>query len=357
MIDVELRGVTKRFGETIAVDDVSLEVRTGEFLSLLGPSGCGKTTTLRLIAGFEEPEKGEILIRGEVVNEKPPQMRNTAMVFQKYALFPHKRVFDNVAFGLKYRKEKLSKKEIESRVEEALNLVRLSGYQRRYPHQLSGGEQQRVAMARAIVVEPDVLLLDEPLSNLDYKLRLQMRVELRQLQEKLGMTAMYVTHDQEEAFTMSDRTALMNKGRIEVVGTPREVYETPQTAFVAEFIGVPNIFHGKISLMKDDKMVIATDVGLDLYSFYQSGFAEGENVEAVVRAEKIKLSDPRKQSFNNSFIGKIVFVSFLGSKIEYKCAVGDKVLTVIYTGPVTYERNDQVRVEWNDSDCVVVPRK
>src|SRR5688572_22624951 len=236
--DVELRGVTKRFDDVVAVDDIDLSVRKGEFLSLLGPSGCGKTTTLRLIAGFEQPDEGEILIAGEEVAGLPPYKRDVNTVFQSYALFPHLNVLHNVAYGLKQRG--LRKTVREEKAREALSLVRLSELGQRKPRQLSGGQQQRVALARALVMEPKVLLLDEPLGALDLKVRRQLQIELKRIQETVGVTFIYVTHDQEEALAMSDRVAVMNDGRVEQVGTPREIYDHPASPFVADFIGETN---------------------------------------------------------------------------------------------------------------------
>jgi spermidine/putrescine transport system ATP-binding protein len=241
---VELREVSKRFGEVEAVHQVSLQIREGEFFSLLGPSGCGKTTTLRMIAGFERPDAGEILIRGQRMNEVPPFHRPVNTVFQHYALFPHMTVFENVAFGLEMKR--LPREEIRRRVAEALRLVRLTGLENRYPRQLSGGQQQRVALARALVNRPAVLLLDEPLGALDLKLRKEMQLELKNLQHQVGITFIYVTHDQEEAMTMSDRIAVMNQGRVLQVGTPVEIYERPATRFVADFIGETNFLEGRL---------------------------------------------------------------------------------------------------------------
>ena len=245
MSDVELRGVTKTFGRVRAMDAVDLEVRKGEFLSLLGPSGSGKTTTLRVIAGLVEPTAGEVLIGGRVMTQVPVHRRNLAMVFQNYALFPHLSVFENVAFGLEMRR--MSRTEVTRRVADALALVRLPGFEARYPQQLSGGQRQRVALARAIVVQPSVLLLDEPLGALDKKLRESMQVELKALQRTLGVTTIFVTHDQEEALTLSDRVAVMNDGRIEQLDTPVEVYERPRTRFVSDFIGVSNFLEGEVT--------------------------------------------------------------------------------------------------------------
>jgi spermidine/putrescine transport system ATP-binding protein len=237
--DVQLRKLSKHFDDAVAVDAIDATIRAGEFFSLLGPSGCGKTTTLRMIAGFERPTSGEILLDGSDVAQVPPHRRNVHTVFQNYALFPHLNVFDNVAFGL--RRQKVAKHEVGRRVEEAIGLVELQGLSARRAQQLSGGQQQRVALARALVLRPAVLLLDEPLGALDAKIRKQLRIELKALQEEVGITFVFVTHDQEEALSMSDRVAVMNAGRIEQIGTPAEVYEDPATVFVADFLGVSNL--------------------------------------------------------------------------------------------------------------------
>jgi spermidine/putrescine transport system ATP-binding protein len=237
--DVELRGLTKRFDDAVAVDCIDATINAGEFFSLLGPSGCGKTTTLRMIAGFERPTAGEILLDGVDVAQVPPHRRNVHTVFQSYALFPHLDVFDNVAFGL--RRRKVAKDQVRRRVQEAIELVELGGLAARRPQQLSGGQQQRVALARALVLRPAVLLLDEPLGALDAKIRKQLRLELKALQEEVGITFVFVTHDQEEALSMSDRIAVMNAGKIEQVGTAEAVYENPATVFVADFLGVSNL--------------------------------------------------------------------------------------------------------------------
>ena len=237
--DVQLRALTKQYDETLAVDAIDASINAGEFFSLLGPSGCGKTTTLRMIAGFVRPTSGEILLDGSDVAQVPPHRRNVHTVFQNYALFPHLNVFDNIAFGL--RRQKVAKGEVRQRVEEALELVELGGMAARRPQQLSGGQQQRVALARALVLRPAVLLLDEPLGALDAKIRKQLRLELKALQEEVGITFVFVTHDQEEALSMSDRVAVMSAGCIEQIGTPAEVYESPATVFVADFLGVSNL--------------------------------------------------------------------------------------------------------------------
>ncbi|MFB6266216.1 MAG: ABC transporter ATP-binding protein [Halodesulfurarchaeum sp.] len=313
--DVRLERVTKRFGTVLAVDDVSVEVDPGQFLTLLGPSGCGKTTTLRLIAGFESPTEGDVFIRGEQVNDVPPFERDTSMVFQSYALFPHMTVGENVAFGLQMQgipertasdggtvragdsggwgasMKRLVRRrggeEIEARVAEVLELVELPGYQDRAISELSGGQQQRVALARALVTEPALLLLDEPLGALDLKLRKQMQVELKNLQEELDITFVYVTHDQEEALTMSDEIAVMNGGRIEQIGTATEIYEEPATEFVADFIGETNLIRGTYA-EEGERAVVESD-GLT-FEVPETAGAEGE-VAFAVRPEKIRLGE------------------------------------------------------------------
>jgi putative spermidine/putrescine transport system ATP-binding protein/spermidine/putrescine transport system ATP-binding protein len=285
-LDVLLCDVTRSFGKVRAVDDLSLEIPRGMFLSLLGPSGCGKTTTLRLIAGFEQPDRGDVFIRGRRVNDVPPYRRDFSMVFQNFALFPHMSVAENVAFGLRMRG--VARADRDLRAAEALRLVHLAGFEDRYPRQLSGGQQQRVALARAIVIRPAVLLLDEPLGSLDKKLREEMQVELRQLQRALGITTVFVTHDQEEALTLSDRVAVMHGGRIEQMGTPRELYERPATDFVANFLGATNLFAGRVAAHAGgDALVEIGPARLPLGG--AQALAVGEAVRVAVRPEKIRL--------------------------------------------------------------------
>ncbi|MDP9242776.1 MAG: spermidine/putrescine ABC transporter ATP-binding protein, partial [Actinomycetota bacterium] len=243
-VDVRLERVTKAFGDTVAVDDLSLDIQEGEFFSMLGPSGCGKTTTLRMIGGFEEPTRGTVYLGGRDVTDLPPYRRDVNTVFQSYALFPHLDVFENVAFGL--RRKKVDKADVQKRVTDSLRLVDLPGYEKRKPTQLSGGQQQRVALARALVNEPKVLLLDEPLGALDLKLRKQMQLELKRIQTEVGITFIYVTHDQEEAMTMSNRLAVMRHGKVEQIGAPEAVYESPATEFVAGFLGASNLLDGEV---------------------------------------------------------------------------------------------------------------
>ena len=255
MSDVELSNLTKRYGETLAVDDLSLRVEEGEFFSLLGPSGCGKTTTLRMIAGFVRPNDGRVLIGGEDMTLLPPEKRGIGIVFQNYAIFPHMNVFDNIAFGLKMRKA--PRREIRVRVQRALDQVNLGGYERRYQRELSGGEQQRVALARVLITEPKILLLDEPLSALDKKLREEMKYWIKELQQSLGITTVYVTHDQGEALTMSDQIAVMNRARVVQIGAPDAVYEHPADRFVTDFIGESNILEARVAAVNEHECRIA----------------------------------------------------------------------------------------------------
>ena len=286
-IAVELRDVVKRFGEVTAVDHVSIRIKDGEFFSLLGPSGCGKTTTLRMIAGFEMATSGQILIEGQPQGYLPPHRRPVNTVFQNYALFPHMNVYDNVAFGLQM--QGIPKKEIVHRVMEALELVHLKGMQRRRPRQLSGGQQQRVALARALVNRPKVLLLDEPLGALDLKLRKAMQLELKTLQDEVGITFVYVTHDQEEALTMSDRIAVMSKGRLLQIGAPQEIYESPQSRFVADFIGETNLIPGEISSSDSGAGIVLFGSAYTTAGWVEEGLRIGEQGLLSIRPEKVHI--------------------------------------------------------------------
>ena len=284
MSDVELTGLTKRFGETLAVDDVSLRVEEGEFFSLLGPSGCGKTTTLRMIAGFVRPNEGQVFIGGEDMTLLPPEKRGIGIVFQNYAIFPHMTVFDNIAFGLKMRK--VPKREIRGRVGKALEQVNLDGYERRYQRELSGGEQQRVALARVLITEPKILLLDEPLSALDKKLREEMKYWIKGLQQSLAITTVYVTHDQGEALTMSDRIAVMNRAKVVQIGAPDTIYEHPADRFVTDFIGESNILEARVAAVDGNECRIA--VGRVEFAVpRRDGIEAGQSVGFVVRPERV----------------------------------------------------------------------
>ncbi len=320
---VEFRDVVKVFptpegGQVNAVDHVSLQIKHGEFFSLLGPSGCGKTTSLRLMAGFEWPTSGEVLIDGISMGHTPPYLRPVNTVFQSYALFQHMNVFQNVAFGLEM--EKVPKAEIARRVEEALEMVKLSGMGKRKPKQLSGGQQQRVALARALVKRPNVLLLDEPLGALDLKLRKEMQLELKALQEQVGITVIYVTHDQEEALTMSNRIAVMSRGKALQVGGAVEIYERPNCRFVADFIGETNFLAGTVvSSGKDKVRVKLSALASEIDGFGQGKFAAGQGVVVSVRPEKIRLADddgkkvPGLRGTENLLKGKVVTTAYIGS--------------------------------------------
>jgi spermidine/putrescine transport system ATP-binding protein len=312
---VELVNVTKRFDEVIAVDNVSLSIADGEFFSLLGPSGCGKTTTLRMIAGFETPTAGEVFIQGKPMGLTPPFQRNTNMVFQTYALFPHMNVAENVAFGL--RMKKVPRLEIARQVEEALELVRLPELGERRPNQLSGGQQQRVALARALINRPGVLLLDEPLGSLDLKLRKEMQLELKSLQHRVGITFVYVTHDQEEALTMSDRIAVIDQGRVLQVGTPTEIYERPASRFVADFIGETNFLEGT-ALRRDGTYVVVQVADMTpVLAQSVEEFTPGKRVTVAVRPEKISVhKEVRSREYNCCQVA-IERVVYIGTDTNY----------------------------------------
>ena len=312
---IVLSGLTKRFGE-IAVDNIDLSVASGEFFSLLGPSGCGKTTTMRMIAGFEEPTRGTVRLDGRDVTAAPPNKRDVNMVFQSYALFPHMSVFENVAFGL--RRKSVPKDQITRQVGEMLEIVDLTGREQRRPRELSGGQQQRVALARALVNHPKALLLDEPLGALDLKLRQAMQVELKRIQREVGITFVYVTHDQNEALTMSDRIAVMNDGAIEHLGPPREIYEHPATRFVAGFIGTSNLLTGSLARVTGGRGVI--EVSPDeqiIVPEGRSALAAGQEVELTVRPEKIELSAGAPPAGGCALRGTVTEVVYLGTSTSF----------------------------------------
>jgi iron(III) transport system ATP-binding protein len=327
MTYLSLQHLLKRFparggsGEVLAVDDVNLDIKQGEFVTLLGPSGCGKTTTLRLIAGFEFPTSGAIILDGANVAPLPPDKRQMSMVFQSYAIFPHLSVYENISYGLKIKK--MSKRDIDKRIAEVLELTELIGLENRAPNQLSGGQQQRVALARALVMEPKVLLLDEPLSNLDAKLREQMRIELRRIQSQLGITSVYVTHDQVEAMSLSDRIVVMNEGRIEQVGPPREVYRAPASEFVANFIGRANFVDGRVLEVREDDLVIEAVGGRGVTPKPLQARQLGESVRLVIRPEAVRLDASR-----GDFPAVVRRSTYLGSTIEYEVEIAGEVLIV-----------------------------
>jgi spermidine/putrescine transport system ATP-binding protein len=314
---IGLVDVSKRFGGVSAVDDVSLEIGDGEFFSLLGPSGCGKTTTLRMIAGFERPDTGHIVLQGDDVTDVPANRRAVNMVFQQYALFPHMSVYDNVAFGLKVKR--VPRSEHRERVQGMLRVVSLEGLDRRRARQLSGGQQQRVALARALVNRPAALLLDEPLGALDVKLRKQMQLELKRIQNELGTTFVYVTHDQEEALAMSDRIAVMNGGRVEQIGTPREIYERPQTAFVADFIGSLNALDLRIDELVGANAVMRLGEAERLVVPVGPGHRPGDNIRVAVRPERVQIAPEGNPLLNGGsrLEGTVAEVVFLGMYTQF----------------------------------------
>jgi spermidine/putrescine transport system ATP-binding protein len=327
---VEMRDVVKRFitpegNEMAAVDHVTMQIKNGEFFSMLGSSGCGKTTSLRMIAGFEWPTEGEVYIEGRAMGHTPPFQRKVNTVFQSYALFQHMTVFQNIAFGLEMEGAKPD--EIEKRVKRVLEMVQLTGMERRKPKQLSGGQQQRVAVARALVKTPDVLLLDEPLGALDLKLRKEMQLELKALQQQLGITFIYVTHDQEEALTMSDRIAVMSKGRVQQMGTPVEIYERPSNKFVADFIGESNFLEGKIkSISRNEAGVFVPALNTEIAGMpISEGLVNGEEVVVSIRPEKVRIAE--KGSLNQNMIsGRVTNTVYIGADTHiYVDAKGMKI--------------------------------
>jgi putative spermidine/putrescine transport system ATP-binding protein len=336
---VELRGIRKSFGPVAVLEELDLTIGQGEFISLLGPSGCGKTTTLNILAGFLTPDTGDVLLGGQSVTHLPPHRRNLGMVFQRYTLFPHMSVYNNVAFGLRLRK--VQEAEIARRVRAMLELVRLPDVGERFPGQLSGGQQQRIALARALVVEPTVLLLDEPLSNLDAKLRREMQIEIRRIHEELGLTTVYVTHDQEESLVLSDRVAVMHEGGIAQLDAPRAIYDQPRTRFVAEFIGETNLLTGRVVEHFEDKLTVQTSAGFRLVVHGDGGPrkpAAGAEVEIVVREERVGLT--RQPSGYNSIPVRVARVIFRGAMHRYFLEAGDAELRA--SVPAGVEHNFEV---------------
>ncbi len=325
---LSVQDVSKRFKDVIAVDRISFDVPEGKFISLLGPSGCGKTTTLRMIAGLETVSSGRIILEGKDVTHEPPFRRNTGMVFQNYALFPHMNVYDNIAFGLKMRNVKDS--QINERVANVLELVHLSGFERRKPNQLSGGQQQRIALARALVIEPALLLLDEPLSNLDAKLREEMRIEIRLIQQQIGVTTVFVTHDQEEALTLSDTVIVMENGRIVEIGTPIDIYQQPRSEFTAEFIGHANLLYGEVTAVAGNTVEITSDGGIRIRALRQSETDIGDRVLVVIKQERIRLekADQPLAEGGNFIPAKLKIMNFLGPNIHYICQAGPHEMQV-----------------------------
>jgi spermidine/putrescine transport system ATP-binding protein len=361
--DIELEHVTKRFGDFVAVKDMNLKIKKGEFFSLLGPSGCGKTTTLRMVAGFEQPTEGEIYLSNAPVAGVPPYKRNVNTVFQNYALFPHLSVWENVAFGL--RRKKVEKNEIKQRVGESLEMVEMLAMKERKPSQLSGGQQQRVALARALVNRPTVLLLDEPLGALDAKLRKAMQLELKKLQSDVGITFIYVTHDQEEALTMSDRLAVMSQGLVEQVGLPADIYENPESAFVANFIGVSNIYMADVVSRAGDDAECRTDKGLGVKVHVRGhDIVAGDKAGVVIRPEKLSIVPIEKAAElsdrQNLYDATIKAVVYIGSVTQFIVDIEGKHLAQVllqnlfHTDRQEWQQEQKVKVGFWDDSCSLI---
>ena len=346
-----------------AVDKLSLEIAAGELFFLLGPSGCGKTTALRLIAGFYTPDEGRILFNDTDQSHVPPHKRNTGMVFQNYALWPHMDVQDNVAYGLKMRR--VSEAEKQQRVRHALEIVQMQAYAKRMPNQLSGGQQQRVALARALVIEPDVVLLDEPLSNLDAKLRMEMRTQIKDIHRKIGRTMIYVTHDQAEALSMADRIAVMRRGRVVQSGTPRQLYTRPQSAFVAEFIGGTNLLPGTLAEV-DDFLTVKTQAGIVRAKNGVKGMQRGDPVFCSVRPESLRLNrrgavtGNKSSAATNELIGEVLSMMYLGDNEQYSLRLADSALVrAVEYNPATSKTKvgDRLALEFDAQAVVVLPQE
>ncbi|MCL5950242.1 MAG: ABC transporter ATP-binding protein [Chloroflexi bacterium] len=352
MAYLELTSLQKRFGGLTAVDSVSLAVQEGEFFALLGPSGCGKTTTLRMVAGLVTPDRGSVILGGKDITTEPPRARNLGMVFQSYALFPHLTVFENVAFGLSLRRQAAAA--IRERVAQALDMVQLTGMEHRYPKQLSGGQQQRVALARAVVVQPRVLLFDEPLSNLDAKLREHMREEIRALQKRLGITAVYVTHDQTEALAVADRIAVMYMGKVQQCDTPVRVYEQPANELVADFIGQTNLLRGCVK-QAGDQLTVVTQHAICVPLARDVNARPGQELALAVRPERIRLVATGRAESPGYTEGQVEHCSYLGSQIQVRVVIQNGALlvnTANLGGPLL-QPGQRVGIEIHAEDCII----
>ena len=355
---VQFKGVFKRFGSVVAVEKMDFDIEEGSLVTLLGPSGCGKTTLLRMVAGLEEPTGGDIFIKGVRINDTPIHKRNLGMIFQNYALFPHKNIFDNVAFGLKYRD--VSKGAIREKVTRALEMVRLPGVENRMPSQLSGGQQQRIAMARAIVIEPDVLLMDEPLSALDENLREEMRREVDNLQKMIGVTTIFVTHDQREALSMSDKILVMKNGRKQQEGDPEAVYNEPANHFVADFLGHSNFMKGDVEGVDGNRVSVKIDTGDVLFAENKGGFAKGDRVEMIVRAQRFD-AFPRDKfkpaEGMNHFEGRIKDRSYMGGEVSYfiELGAGREIHIISMMRTRLYDVGETVSVQVSPRHCHLIP--
>lgn len=360
--DVEIKGAFKQFGANVVLNGIDLEVKQGELLTLLGPSGCGKSTTLNLIAGFLDPDRGEVHIKGNNVTKVPPYKRDLGMVFQTYSLFPHMTVYENLSFGLKLRK--VGKAEQKKKISKALELVKMSGLENRYPRELSGGQRQRVAISRALVVEPELLLLDEPLSNLDAKLRHELRAEIKRLQKEIGVTTIFVTHDQEEALSMSDRVVVMNAGKIEQISTPTEIYNHPKTEFVFQFIGKSNCFEGNVSAV--DKRKVAVKIGSDITHVdtnnvmgNESDLKTGDDVKLYIRPEKLQIVslDEKSSSPLDFHRAKISQMNYLGTSWEINVLIQGKSIQVMTSAfDSSWQNGSEVLIGWSPSEVMLVKK-
>lgn len=351
---LKLKGIEKKFGEVPVLKGISLNVKKGEFITFLGSSGCGKTTTLRIIAGLETPDAGEVFINGECVNQLAPEKRSVNTVFQNYALFPHMNVSENIAYGLKIKK--MEKRKIQNKVTEALELIQLSGYEKRMPSELSGGQKQRVAIARAIVNNPQVLLLDEPLGALDLQLRRQMQLELKKLQRQLGITFIYITHDQEEAINMSSRIAVMRDGRLEQVGTPDEIYNYPKTSYVAQFVGNANILKGTVEKIEDGifwAKLAGEAVQLKFSGKKNPTLKAKDRITLAVRSEVIEFSEEKKE---NSLLVTVLEKTFAGGMLRMvlRLSDGSELVASRHGIDAPYQSGEQIYCYWKPEYAVVV---
>jgi len=356
---LEVKNVSKQFSGHLAVDNASFSAKEGDIICLVGPSGCGKTTALRMIAGFETPTSGEIWLGGKEVSALPAHKRNIGITFQNYALFPHMTVEANVAFGLRMRK--IGQADSRARVAAALAMVRLGGLEKRFPNQLSGGQQQRVALARAIVIEPVMLLLDEPLSNLDAKLREEMRVEIKEIQSRLKITTVFVTHDQEEALTIADRIAVMHAGRVVQEDSPVGVFEKPQHSFVAGFIGQSNLLRGTVGAETDGRVTMRTDTGLELRGRAIKPVPPGTPAIAVIRHPRIQVDrkGTSETTLANLFPGRVELINYLGDAVQYVCALGktDRIIAtaaIANADEIALAAGEDVQISWAPGDCLIV---
>lgn len=354
---LELTDIAKKYKDFFAVDGVSLKIRKGEIVSFLGASGCGKTTTLRMIAGLIEPTRGTIHIAGKNMEKVPPYKRDISMVFQNYALFPHMTVYENIVYGLRMRKIR-DKEVLTEKAREMMEIVQLEGVENRLPRELSGGQQQRVSLARAMIVEPKVMLFDEPLSNLDAKLREKTRVEIRELLKRMNITAIYVTHDQEEALTISDRIAVMNRGKIEQITEPKNLYTEPATKFIADFVGHANFFEGKVTSIKDDKLVMLTESGKIMTANIKSAenLKPGDYATLIIRPENVRIAKDGLEE-KNTFEGIIIARIYLGATVRYIVNIGEKKnieIDLHANDVIDIAEGDKIRLVIDEAKLVLV---